>query len=176
MKKLVLSIVLVGSLVGFAQNRETVRPGDEGLKREAPPPQLIPASPDRPMAPIAINCAPFAVNLFSLSLPGAPELEIDGFRLNISVPFATPDHRDVFGFDLGLSGEAIGHVGGIAINLFDNWSDSFSGGCVGLVNATGELHGLQIGLVNIAENGNGLQIGLWNQSAKFQAPLIGLVW
>lgn len=176
MKKLVFALICISSSVGFAQARETVRPGDGGLNREAPPAPVVAEHPDRPQPPVAVSWTPFAVNLCSLSLPGAQGLEIDGLRLNVSVPFATPDHRDVFGFDLGLSGEATGHVGGVAVNLFDNWSDSFSGGCVGLVNVTGELHGLQIGLVNVAEGGNGLQIGLWNESANFRAPLIGLVW
>lgn len=176
MKKLVFACVFAGAVAGFAQGGETVRPGDEGLKRETPPAPLVSVSPDRPQPTETVRWTPFAVNFCSLSLPGAADLEVDGLRLNISLPFATPDHGDVFGLDLGLSGEAMGHVGGIAINLFDNWSDSFAGGCVGLVNVTGELHGLQIGLVNVAEGGKGLQIGLWNQSANFKAPLIGVVW
>lgn len=176
MKKLVFVLVVASSTVGLAQSREVVRPGDPGLRREAPPPEIVQTSPDRPQPMAVVAWTPFALNFCSLSIPGVENLEIDGVRLNLTFPFATPDHRDVFGFDFGLAGEATGHVGGIAINLFDNWNDSFSGGCLGLVNVTGELHGLQIGLVNIADTGSGLQIGLWNHSANFRCPFIGVVW
>lgn len=175
MKSLIFVAVLSCAVLGQAQSREVVRPGDRGLTREAPPAQLV-SQPDRPELSVLVPWTPFAVNFCSISLPSAPNLEIDGLRLNVTFPFATPDHRDVYGIDLGLSGEATGHVGGIAINLCDNWSDSFSGGCLGLVNVTGELRGLQIGLVNVAETGAGLQIGLWNQSANFGCPFIGVVW
>lgn len=175
MKKLICACALAGLTTGFAQGRETVRPGDAELRRETPAP-LVSANPDRPASVQAVSWTPFAVNFCSLSLPDAAGLEIDGLRLNVSLPFATPDHGDVLGFDLGLSGESAGHVGGIAVNLFDNWSGSFAGGCIGLVNVTGDLHGLQVGLVNVADGGRGLQIGLWNQSANFKAPLVGVVW
>lgn len=176
MKKLIFAAVSAWSVACFAQARETVRPGDAGLVRESPSTPIVAESPDRPQPVGEVNWTPFAVNFCSLSLPSAPALEVDGFRLNLSFPFATPDHRDVIGFDLGLAGEATGHVGGVAINLCDNWSESFSGGCLSLVNVTGELHGLQIGLVNLAECGSGLQIGLWNQSANFAFPFVGVVW
>jgi len=175
MKHLVSFAVLACVSLGWAQSREVVRPGDPGLVREAPPPALV-GHPDRPQPPVQVPWAPFALNVFSLSIPGAPHLEVDGMRLNLTVPFATPDHQNVFGLDFGFAGETAGHVGGIAVNAFDNWSDSFSGGCVGLVNVTGELRGLQVGLVNVASTGAGLQIGLWNQSTNFRCPFIGVVW
>jgi len=175
MKKLAFALAIVCTSACMAQNREVVRPGDAGLRREAPPPALV-TTPDRPQPRAEVLWTPFALNFCSLSIPGAPNLEIDGLRLNVTFPFATPDHRDVIGLDLGLAGEATGHVGGIAINLFDNWNESFSGGCLGLVNVTGELHGLQIGLVNIAGSGSGFQLGLWNQSANFRCPFVGVVW
>ena len=176
MKKFIFALTAVGATMCLAQNREVVRPGDAGLKREAPPSAIVKVSPDRMQPMDEVKWTPFAVNFCSLSLPSAENLEIDGVRLNLTFPFATPDHRDVIGFDFGLAGEATGHVGGVAINLFDNWNDSFSGGCLGLVNVTSELHGLQIGLVNIADTGSGLQIGLWNQSSNFRCPFIGVVW
>jgi opacity protein-like surface antigen len=176
MKKVLFAAVCFCATLGFAQARELVRPGDAGLKREVPPKKLVPASPDRPQEPIAVYSTPFAVNFCSLSIPSAPQLDVYGMRLNITVPFATPDNQNVLGFDLGLSGEAFGHVGGVAINVFDNVSHSFSGGAVGLVNVTGELRGVQIGLVNVAKTGAGLQIGLWNQSDDFISPIIGIVW
>ena len=176
MKKVLFAAVCVCATLGFAQARELVRPGDAGLKREAPVKSLVPESPDRPQEPIPVYSTPFAVNFCSLSIPSAPQLDVYGMRLNITVPFATPDNLNVLGFDLGLSGEAFGHVGGVAINVFDNVSDSFSGGAVGLVNVTGELRGVQIGLVNVAKTGAGLQIGLWNHSDNFTCPIIGVVW
>ena len=130
MKKVLFAAACLCATLGFAQARELVRPGDAGLKREVPPKKLVPASPDRPQEPIAVYSTPFAVNFCSLSIPSAPQLDVYGMRLNITVPFATPDNLNVLGFDLGLSGEAFGHVGGVAINVFDNVSDSFSGGAV----------------------------------------------
>lgn len=176
MKKLVFAVCLIGCVAAFAQARETVRPGDPGLRRETAPAPLVAQHPDRPQAPIAHYSSPVACNFFGISLPDADPLDVCGLRLNISIPFATPNHRNVTGFDLGFSGEAMGTVSGIAMNLCDNWSDVFSGGAVSLVNVTGELHGLQIGLVNVADTGSGIQIGLWNQSANFKCPIVGVVW
>lgn len=176
MKKLVLAVCLAGSICAFAQARETVKPGDPGLRREAAPAPLVEQHPDRPQAPIARYSSPMACNFFGISIPSADPLDVCGLRLNISIPFATPNHRNVTGFDLGFSGEAMGETGGIAINLCDNWSDVFTGGAISFVNVTGELHGLQIGLVNSADTGSGIQIGLWNQSANFKCPIIGVVW
>jgi hypothetical protein len=176
MKKVLFAVVCVCAIIGFAQDRELVRPGDINLKREAPSKSLVPKSPDRPQEVIAVYSTPFEVNFCSLTIPSAPQLDVCGMRLNITVPFATPDNQDILGFDLGLSGETAGHVGGVAINVFDNVSNSFSGGAVGLVNVTGELRGIQIGLVNVASKGSGLQIGLWNHSDNFKCPIIGVVW
>ncbi len=176
MKNLIFSVCLIGSVAAFAQTRETVKPGDLGLKRETAPAPLVAQHPDRPQDPIARYSSPVACNFFGLSIPEADPLDVRGLRLNLTIPFATPNHRDVTGFDLGLSGEAMGYVSGIAVNLCDNWSDGFSGGAVSLVNVTGELHGLQIGLVNVADTGSGIQIGLWNQSANFKFPIVGIVW
>lgn len=176
MKNLVMASICFLSVTALAQIREVVSPGDEGLRRGTLPSQIVKVHPDRGQSLIPVNSTPFAFNFCSLSLPSAPELDVIGFRLNITVPFATPDHRDVVGFDIGLSAECTGHIGGVAVNVFDNWSNSFSGCCIGLVNVTGEMRGVQIGLVNVADCGAGLQIGLWNQSRNFRCPLIGIVW
>ena len=61
------------------------------------------------------------------------------------------------------------------MNVFDNYSETFTGVEVALVNDVTELHGLQIGLVNLARGGRGLQIGLWNQSDYLCFPFIGIV-
>ena len=75
---------------------------------------------------------------------------------------------------IGLSGETVHDVGGLAVNVFDNISESFTGVEVALVNSVTELHGLQIGLFNQAKGGRGLQIGLWNQSDFLSCPIIGI--
>ncbi|MGN0853143.1 MAG: LA_2272 family surface repeat-containing protein [Kiritimatiellia bacterium] len=177
MKKILSIVVCACACAAAAQHRETVMPGDPGLKREAPPAPLLPQHPDVPQAPIVRYSSPVALNFFGLSVPSVEgSLDVRGFRLNLSVPFATANHRQVLGFDLGFSGETVEHVGGIAVNLCDNWSASLSGAAIALVNVTDELHGLQIGLVNRAGTGRGIQIGLWNQSDNFQCPIVGVVW
>ena len=176
MKKLILTAMVMGCAAVFAQNRELVKPGDAGLKKEVAPAPIVATHPDTQPAPIAHYSSPVALNFFGLSIPSADPLEVYGFRLNISLPYSTPNHSYVYGIDLGFSGEAMYGMGGLCVNLCDNWSDSFSGGAVSLVNVARELHGFQIGLVNVAETGRGIQIGLWNQSDNFKCPIIGVVW
>ena len=176
MKKAIVVSLLFGACASFAQPRAVVRPGDPGLVREPPPPSVVRHHPDRlpPPGPARFR-TPFAVNFFSLSFPWDEPLEIYGMRLNLTVPFASAGHDSVYGFDLGLSGETVHDVGGIAVNAFDNWSESFTGVEIALVNAVTELHGLQIGLINLAHGGRGIQIGLWNQSDFLCCPIIGIV-
>ena len=175
MKKLIAISLLLGAYASFAQSRNVVRPGDPGLRREVPPP-IVQPHPDRlaPPGPAHYR-TPFAVNFFALSFPWDEPLEIYGLRLNLTVPFASVGHDVVYGFDLGLSGETMHDVAGVAVNVFDNWSESFTGIEVALVNAVAELHGLQVGLVNLANGGRGVQIGLWNQSDFLCCPIIGIV-
>ena len=176
MKKLIVLSMLLGACASFAQPRAVVPPGDPGLVRQPPPPALVQAHPDRlpPPGPVRFR-TPFAVNFCGLSFPWDEPLEIYGMRLNLTVPFASAGHDMVYGFDIGLSGETVHDGGGLAVNVFDNWSESFAGVEVALVNAVTELHGLQIGLVNLANGGRGIQIGLWNQSDFLSCPIIGIV-
>ena len=176
MKKLIVVALLLCSVASFAQYRPDVRPGAPGLRREAPPADMVRPHPDRQPPPGAEHYrSPFALNFFSMSFPWAEPLEIYGMRLNLTVPFAMAGHDAVHGFDLGLSGEARYDVSGIAVNVFDNWSETFTGIGISLVNAVKELHGLHIGLVNVAQGGRGIQIGLWNQSEFMSSPIIGVV-
>ena len=175
MKKLIAVSLMLGACASFAQPRSVVRPGDPGLVREAPPPPLVQSHPDRPAPPGPLHFrTPFAVNFLGLSFPWDEPLEIYGLRLNLTVPFASAGHDIVYGFDIGLSGETVHDVGGLAVNVFDNISESFTGVEVALVNSVTELHGLQIGLFNQAKGGRGLQIGLWNQSDFLSCPIIGI--
>ena len=176
MKKLIVVSMLLGAFAAFAQYRGTVRPGNPGLMREAPPSPIVQPHPDRPAPPGPAHFrTPFAVNFFGLSFPWDEPLEIYGLRLNLTVPFASAGHDAVYGFDLGLSGETVRDVGGVAVNVFDNWSESYTGIEIALVNATTVLHGLQVGLVNSANGGRGVQIGLWNMSDFLCCPIIGIV-
>lgn len=176
MKKLIVVSMMLGAYASFAQPRAVVRPGDPGLVREAPPPPIVRAHPDRPAPPGPVRYrTPFAVNFCGLSFPWDEPLEIYGMRLNLTVPFASAGHDFVYGFDLGLSGETIRGAGGVAVNAFDNWSRTFTGVEIALVNAVDELYGLQVGLVNVAGRGRGFQIGLWNQSDFIGCPIIGIV-
>ena len=175
MKKLIVVSLLLCSVVSFAQRRPGVRPGDPRLRREPPPSDLVNPHPDQrpPLGPEHYR-TPFAVNFFSLSFPWDEPLDIYGLRLNLTTPFAAAGHDAVYGFDIGLSGETRYEVGGVAVNLFDNWSETFTGIGISLVNVVKELHGLQIGLINVAQGGRGIQIGLWNQSELMGCPIIGI--
>lgn len=176
MKKLIVVALLLCSVASFAHRRPNVRPGDPGLRREAPPADMVRPHPDRLPPPGAEHYrSPFALNFFSLSFPWCEPLEIHGLRLNLTMPFASAGHDVVCGFDLGLAGEARYDVRGVAVNLFDNWSETFAGIGISIVNAVNELHGLHIGLVNVAQGGRGIQIGLWNQSEFMSCPIIGVV-
>lgn len=62
MKKLAFACVFAGVAAGFAQGGETVRPGDEGLKRETSPAPLVSVDPDRPQPTETVSWTPFAVN------------------------------------------------------------------------------------------------------------------
>ena len=176
MKKLIVVAMLLCSVASFAQRRHDVQPGDPGLRREAPPADLVSPHPDQPppLGPEHYR-TPFAVDFFSLSFPWDEPLEIYGMRLNLTVPFASAGHDAVYGLDLGLVGESRYEVGGIAINVFDNWTDTFTGVGVSLVNVVNELHGINVGLINTAHGGRGIQIGLWNQSDFICCPIIGIV-
>ena len=176
MKKLIVLSLLMVACASVAQPRDVVRPGDPGLVRQPPPPSLVQPHSDRmpPPGPARFR-TPFAVNFLGLSFPWEEPLEIYGLRLNLTVPFASVGHDVVYGFDIGLSGETIHDGGGLAVNVFDNCSETFIGVEVALVNAVTELHGLQVGLINKARGGRGLQIGLWNQSDFLCCPLIGIV-
>ena len=175
MKKLIVVALLLCSVASFAQRRHNVRPGDPGLRRGAPPADLVNPHPDQPppLGPEHYR-TPFAVDFFSMSFPWNEPLEIYGMRLNLTVPFASAGHDIVYGLDLGLSGETRYDVSGVAVNLFDNWSETFTGIGISLVNVVKELHGLHIGLVNVAQGGRGIQIGLWNQSEFMSCPIIGI--
>ena len=176
MKKLIVVSLLLGACAAFAQSREVVRPGDPGLGYRPQPAPLVSPHPDRPAPPGSARYrSPFALNFFGLSLPWLEPLEIHGLRLNLTVPFASAGHDAVHGFDIGLSGETVHNARGVAVNAFDNWSGSFNGIEIALVNAAEDLHGLQVGLVNMANSGRGLQIGLWNVSGFISCPIIGIV-
>ena len=175
MKKLIAISLLLGACATFAKYRTFVRPGDPGLRREPPPAPVVVVHPDRSAPGPSYFRTPFAVNFFALSFPWNEPLEVHGLRLNLTVPFAAAGHDAVYGFDLGLSGETARDAGGVAVNVFDNCSETFAGIEVSLVNVTHELHGLQIGLVNRANGGRGIQIGLWNQSEFLCCPIIGVV-
>ena len=143
MKKLIAVTLLLCGLASFAQHRPNVRPGDPELVREAPPADLVSPHPDQPppLGPEHYR-TPFAVDFFSMSFPWDEPLEIYGMRLNLTVPFASAGHDIVYGLYLGLSGEARYDVGGVAVNLFDNWSETFTGIGISLVNVVKELHGV----------------------------------
>jgi len=175
MKKMIVLSMLLGACASFAQPRAVVRPGDPGLVRQPPPPPIVQPHPDRlpPSGPAHFR-TPFAVNFLGLSFPWEEPLEIYGLRLNLTVPFASAGHDVVYGFDIGLSGETARDVGGLAVNVFDNCSETFVGVEIALVNAVTELHGMQVGLVNMARGGRGLQIGLWNKSDFLSCPIIGI--
>ena len=126
-----------------------------------------------------LGMTPIALGIGGFGMPFGNDLAICGLRLNLGLPWWTAIYEDVYGFDIGLSGETIGETGGIAVNAFNNTTRNFYGiGVAGLWNSSkgGDSRALQIaGLFNMAEGLEGVQIGLVNRSHRLHGVQIGLV-
>jgi len=122
---------------------------------------------------------PLAFTLLGWGIPYTRGWNIYGVRVNTCLPGWNPGHRDVYGIDAGISGEAGRNAGGISCNLLDNSCDRFGGIQVGGVyNRIKEFapFGLQATLGhNRANRMNGIQVGTWNAATSFHGLQIGLL-
>ena len=126
-----------------------------------------------------VGMTPIAFGIGGFGMPFGRDWAICGLRLNLGLPWWTAVYEDVYGFDIGLSGETIGETGGIAVNAFNNsMRDLYGIGVAGLWNFSKgrDSHALQVaGLFNMAEGLDGMQIGLVNRAHTLYGVQIGLV-
>lgn len=136
--------------------------------------------------------SPLALGVGAWGMPYGSRWSICGLRLNLGLPGWTAVYGDVYGVDIGLSGETINETGGIAVNAFNNstrdfygialaglWNRSFGGESAAvqiapLFNFTEGLEGVQIGIFNRARELHGVQIGIYNVAVSGGGLQIGL--
>ncbi len=147
---------------------------------------LTPKPDDEPVTPLAIT-------LLGFSVPYTTGWDIYGLRLNTCIPGWSVGHDDIFGLDVGLSGELSGDAAGISCNVFDNICDDFGGIQIGglynrirgdtpaaiqltfIHNRVNAMNGIQLGgLWNVATRLYGLQIGLVNYAESGAGLQIGI--
>ena len=125
-----------------------------------------------------VGCTPFALGVLTVGLPYGSNWAICGARLNLGLPGLTAVYEDVYGLDVGLSGETFGQTGGIAVNAFNNTTRDFYGISVaGLWNRTygGDTRALQVAaLFNFAEMMEGVQVGMYNRAAELHGVQVGI--
>lgn len=137
--------------------------------------------------------SPFSLGIGAFGMPYGSRWTIGGLRLNVSLPGWTTVYSNVYGFDIGFSGESIYETGGVAVNVFNNTCEDFYGVAVAglwnyargfdsqalqvapVLNWARGIDGIQIGLVNIAEELHGVQIGFYNSAVSGTGLQIG-VW
>lgn len=191
MKKLVVMsfMALVASVV-MAQGagRKVYRPGQDAPARKGRVTpanyQRLPSSVDKgdydrtPGYDGYLSYTPFSLGFGSFGMPYGPKWTIGGMRLNLGLPGWTTVYENVYGFDIGLSGETVSQTGGIAVNAFNNTTRDFYGLCfAGLWNrSTGpDTHALQVApLFNFAEGFEGVQIGIYNRARELHGVQIGV--
>jgi hypothetical protein len=147
---------------------------------------ITPKPDDEPVTPLAITLLGFCV-------PYTTGWDIYGLRLNTCVPGWSVGHNDIYGIDVGLSGEVSGDAAGVSCNLFDNICRDFGGLQIGglynriqgdspaalqltfVHNRVNAMNGVQIGGIwNVATHFNGLQIGIVNYAETGAGLQIGI--
>lgn len=149
------------------------------------PPDVVPVATSASSAAITPKpddepVTPLALTLLGFSVPYTTGWDIYGVRLNTCVPGWSVGHNDMYGIDVGLSGEVTGDSAGISCNLFDNSCSDFGGIQIGgLYN---RIRGdspaaIQLTFIHNRVNAmNGIQLGgLWNVATRFYGLQIGLV-
>lgn len=134
---------------------------------------ITPKPDDEPVTPLAIT-------LLGFSVPYTTGWDIYGLRLNTCIPGWSVGHDDMYGIDIGLSGEVSGNAAGISCNVLDNICDDFGGLQIGgLYNRIrGDTPAaIQLTFVHNRVNAmNGIQLGgLWNVATRFYGLQIGLI-
>jgi len=191
MKTLLMAFVVVVSVsTAFAQGagRKVYKPGED-----SPTPPGVVRTPDYGRAPSELDVsdadrlstysghvshAPLALGFGAFGMPYGSNWAICGVRLNFGLPGWTVVYNDVYGLDVGLSGETMDDAGGVAVNVFNNTAGDFYGVAVaGMWNHTlgNDSHALQIApLFNFAERLDGVQIGIYNRAYELHGVQIGV--
>lgn len=176
------------AVFGQGAGRKVYRPGQS---RVAPagrvqsadyhraPSKVAPGTYDRtPGYDGHVSYSPFSFGLGAWSMPYGSRWAICGLRLNLGLPGWTSVYEDVYGIDVGLSGESIKETGGVAVNAFNNSTRDFYGIAVaGLWNRTtgGKSSALQVApFFNFADGLEGVQIGIFNRTRELHGVQIGI--
>lgn len=150
------------------------------------PVAVTPPPDDEPVTPLAITLGEWGV-------PFSRGYDVYGLRINTCFPGWSAGHNDLYGVDVGVSGEITGDAAGVVCNFFNNICKRFGGIQIGGVynriegdapfaiqatlghNRVNAINGLQMGAWNVASRMRGLQIGLLVNHADGGAGLqIGL--
>ena len=123
---------------------------------------------------------PLAITLLEWGIPCARGCNVYGLRVNTCLPGWPAGHDDIYGIDVGMSGEINGDSAGISCNVFYNICNDFDGIQIGGLHnrIKGEAPiALQVTLIhNRASSLNGIQIGgIWNVATHLRGMQIGLV-
>jgi hypothetical protein len=181
-------LICIGLSVGLAVAASAGTDMRSGRPAGKPPPlpeAVVPVTPCETSSAITPKpddepVTPLAVTLLGFGVPYTTGWDIYGLRLNTCIPGWSVGHDDVFGIDVGFSGEMSGDVAGISCNVFDNICSDFGGIQIGgLYN---RIRGdspaaIQLSFVHNRVNAmNGIQIGgIWNVATRFRGLQIGIV-
>lgn len=192
MKKLTIALaaaLLGGMAMAQGAGRGVHKPGEDapppGGKVTAPEYRRSPAEVERrdydrtPDYSGHVAYTPLAFGIGAFGMPQGMNWTISGLRLNLGLPGWTAVYENVYGIDLGLSGETHGETGGIGINVFNNTARDFYGiEVAGLWNRSlgSRTHALQVApLFNFTEGIDGVQIGIYNRASELHGVQIGIV-
>ena len=123
---------------------------------------------------------PLAITLLEWGIPWTCGCDVYGLRVNTCLPGWPAGHDDIYGIDVGLSGEITGDAAGISCNFFENICNDFDGiqigGLYNRIKGDASI-ALQITFIhNRATTVNGIQIGgLWNVARRLRGMQIGLI-
>jgi len=135
---------------------------------------------------------PLAVTFLEWGIPFSRGWDVYGIRVNTCIPGWEAGHNDIYGIDVGLSGEITGNAAGISCNFFENICEDFGGIQIGglynrirnnspaalqvtfLHNRVNDMNGMQVGGWNVAKGFRGVQIGLVNYAESGGGLQIGL--
>ncbi len=170
---------LAAGLVLVAGAGPDMNPSRSGTPRAAPAAVALGTDPSTLQQPDDEPVTPLAVTLLEWGVPYTRGCDVYGLRVNTCLPGWPAGHDDLYGIDIGLSGEVAGDAAGVCCNFFDNSCHDFGGVQVGGVynRINGEApFALQVTLGHNRANAlNGLQVGLWNVAARFNGLQLGLI-
>ncbi|MEI7899131.1 MAG: hypothetical protein WCK89_02685 [bacterium] len=182
MKQIVTAGVAVGLALAAAAGTD-MNPGGKTAPPSTVPPGTVPmgatggvsvqTSHEGPVTPLAIT-------VLEWGIPYSRGWNVYGLRVNACSPGWPAGHNDIYGIDVGVSGEINGDAAGISCNFFDNICNDFSGiqvgGLYNRIKGDAPL-ALQVTFIhNRADTVNGIQIGgIWNVATRLRGLQIGLI-